>query len=56
VEVVRLLAQGLTNAQIAERLILSPHTVHSHVGSILSKLAVSSRGAVIRFAWEHHLV
>jgi predicted ATPase/DNA-binding CsgD family transcriptional regulator len=56
VEVVHLLAQGLTNAQIAQRLILSPHTVHSHVRSILSKLAVSSRGAVIRFAWEHHLV
>ncbi len=56
VEVIRLVAQGLTNAQIAEQLVLSPHTVHSHVRSILSKLGVSTRGAIIRFALEHHLV
>jgi ATP/maltotriose-dependent transcriptional regulator MalT len=56
VEVIRLVAQGLTNAQIAEQLVLSPHTVHSHVRSILSKLDVSTRGAIIRFALEHHLV
>jgi ATP/maltotriose-dependent transcriptional regulator MalT len=55
VEVLRLLARGLTNTQIAEQLVLSPHTVHSHVRSILSKLGVPSRGAVIRFAFEHHL-
>lgn len=55
VEVIRLVAQGLTNAQIAEQLVLSPHTVHSHVRSILSKLGVSTRGAIIRFALEHHL-
>lgn len=55
VEVIRLVAQGLTNAQIAEQLVLSPHTVHSHVRSILSKLGVSTRGAIIRYALEHHL-
>jgi predicted ATPase/DNA-binding CsgD family transcriptional regulator len=55
VEVIRLVAQGLTNAQIAEQLVLSPHTVHSHVRSILSKLGVSTRGAIIRFALERHL-
>jgi DNA-binding NarL/FixJ family response regulator len=55
VEVIRLVAQGLTNAQIAEQLVLSPHTVHSHVRSILSKLGVSTRGAIIRYAVEHQL-
>ena len=55
VEVLRLVAQGLTNAQIAEQLILSPHTVHAHVRSIHSKLAVTSRSALTRYAFEHHL-
>ena len=54
-EVLRLVAQGLTNPQIAQQLILSPNTVHTHVRSILKKLGVSSRGDVIRFALEHHL-
>lgn len=56
VEVLRLVAQGLTNTQIAEQLILSSHTVNSHVRSILSKLGVTSRSAIIHFAFEHHLV
>jgi DNA-binding NarL/FixJ family response regulator len=54
-EVLRLVAQGLTNPQIAQQLILSPNTVHTHVRSILKKLGVSSRGALTRFALEHHL-
>lgn len=56
VEVLRLVAQGLTNAQIAEALILSPHTVHAHVRSIHSKLGLTSRSAVTRYAFEHKLV
>ncbi|MEO8973213.1 MAG: tetratricopeptide repeat protein [Ktedonobacteraceae bacterium] len=56
VEVLRLVAKGLTNGQIAEQLILSSHTVNSHVRSILSKLGVTSRSAIIHFAFEHHLV
>ncbi len=55
VEVLRLVAQGLTNAQIAEQLIISSHTVNSHVRSILSKLGLTSRSAIIHFAYEHHL-
>ena len=55
VEVLRLVAQGLTNAQIAEQLIVSPHTVHAHVRSIHSKLSVTSRSALTRYAFEHHL-
>jgi ATP/maltotriose-dependent transcriptional regulator MalT len=56
VEVLRLLAQGLTSAQIAERLVISVVTVNFHVRSIYSKLGVSSRAAATRYALEHHLV
>jgi DNA-binding CsgD family transcriptional regulator/tetratricopeptide (TPR) repeat protein len=43
-EVLTLLMEGMRNAQIAERLVLSPKTVDHHVSSILSKLDVSNRG------------
>ena len=56
VEVLRLVAQGLTNEQVAERLVISPRTVNSHLTSIFSKIGVSSRGAATRYAIEHHLV
>ncbi len=55
VEVLRLLAGGLMDAQIAEKLILSPRTVHAHISSIYSKLGVTSRSAATRYAIEHHL-
>jgi ATP/maltotriose-dependent transcriptional regulator MalT len=44
-EVLRLLAEGLTNRQIAERLVVSEHTVHRHVTNILRKLDLPSRTA-----------
>ncbi|MFL5658078.1 MAG: LuxR C-terminal-related transcriptional regulator, partial [Ktedonobacteraceae bacterium] len=50
VEVLRLLAMGLTNAQIAERLVISLLTVKAHVRSIYSKLEVTSRSAATRYA------
>ncbi len=56
VEVLRLLAQGLTSAQIAEQLIIGVVTVNFHVRSIYSKLGVTSRAAATRYALEHHLV
>jgi ATP/maltotriose-dependent transcriptional regulator MalT len=56
VEVLRLIAEGLTNPQIAAKLVLSSHTVTSHARSILSKLGVPSRTAAARFAIEHHLM
>ena len=56
VDVLRLLAQGLTSAQIAEQLILSLLTVNTHVRSIYSKLGVTSRSAATRWAIEHQLV
>ena len=51
----RLVAEGLTNAQVAERLFLSPHTINSHLTAIYSKLGVPSRSAAIRFALDHDL-
>jgi len=43
VEVLKLLAEGLTNQEIANRLIVSPTTVKTHVQNILQKLGVSDR-------------
>jgi predicted ATPase/DNA-binding CsgD family transcriptional regulator len=56
IEVLRLVAGGLTDAQVAERLTLSPRTVSSHLYSIYSKLGVTSRTAATRFALEHALL
>jgi predicted ATPase/class 3 adenylate cyclase/DNA-binding CsgD family transcriptional regulator len=56
VEVLRVVAQGLTNEQVAERLVISPRTVDTHLTSIYSKIGVSSRSAATRYALEHHLV
>jgi DNA-binding CsgD family transcriptional regulator len=55
VEVLRLLARGLTNTQIAEELVVSLLTVKAHLRSIYSKLGVTSRSAATRYALEHHL-
>ena len=56
VEVLRLVAQGLTDAQVAEQLVISPRTVNFHLTSIYSKLGVSSRATATRYAIEHQLV
>ncbi len=56
VEVLRLVAKGLTIAQIAEQLIISFHTANAHVRTIYNKLDVTSRSAATRYAIEHHLV
>jgi predicted ATPase/class 3 adenylate cyclase/DNA-binding CsgD family transcriptional regulator len=56
VEVLCVMAQGLTNEQVAERLVISPRTVETHLTSIYSKIGVSSRGAATRYAIEHHIV
>ncbi len=56
VEVLQLVAQGLTDAQVAECLVISPRTVNWHLTSIYSKLQVSSRCAATRYAIEHQLI
>jgi len=50
VEILRLVAQGLGDAEIAERLVLSPHTVHRHVANIRTKLRLPSRTAAVAYA------
>jgi DNA-binding CsgD family transcriptional regulator len=54
-EVLKLVAAGLTNAQVAQRLFLSPRTVNAHLTSVYRKLGVGSRSAATRFAFEHGL-
>jgi DNA-binding NarL/FixJ family response regulator len=48
-------AQGFTDAQIAEQLVISPRTVNWHLSVIYSKLQLSSRCAATRYAIEQHL-
>jgi DNA-binding CsgD family transcriptional regulator len=55
-EVLRLVAQGLTDAEIATRLVLSLHTVHRHVANIRAKLGSPSRAAAVAAASERGLI
>jgi DNA-binding NarL/FixJ family response regulator len=56
VEVLRLIAAGKSNREIASELFLSGHTVRRHVQNIFAKLAVSSRAAATAFAFQHNIV
>jgi DNA-binding NarL/FixJ family response regulator len=56
IEVLRLVADGLNNQTIGERLFLSEHTVHRHVANILNKLSVSSRAAAVAQAARRGLL
>ncbi|MGH3434499.1 MAG: response regulator transcription factor, partial [Thermocrispum sp.] len=56
VEVLRLVAAGRSNAEIAATLVLSEKTVARHLSNIFSKLDVGSRTAAAAFGYEHHLV
>jgi DNA-binding NarL/FixJ family response regulator len=55
-EVLRLVAQGLSNPEIAGRLVLSEHTVHRHLANILAKLRLSSRAAAAAWGAREGLV
>jgi non-specific serine/threonine protein kinase len=55
-EVLRLVAQGLSNPEIAQRLVLSEHTVHRHLANILRKLSLSSRAAAAAWGVRSGLV
>jgi DNA-binding CsgD family transcriptional regulator len=56
VEVLRLVAQGCTNREIADALVLSEHTVRRHLQNVFGRLGVSSRAAAATFAVQHDLI
>jgi NarL family two-component system response regulator LiaR len=55
-EILTLMVEGLSNNEIAERLIVSQSTVKFHVSNILSKLGVTGRTEAVALALKHHLV
>ena len=56
IEVLAMVATGLTDAEVAERLVVSIRTVHAHLRSIYRKLDVHTRSAATRYAHDHDLV
>jgi len=55
-DVIQLLARGLTNAEIADRLVVSPRTAEHHVAAVLAKLGATTRREAVRRAAELHLL
>jgi DNA-binding NarL/FixJ family response regulator len=56
IEVLRLIAEGRSNTEIAERLVISEHTVKRHVSNILSKLHLADRTQAAVYAWREGMV
>jgi DNA-binding NarL/FixJ family response regulator len=55
-EVLRLVARGMSDGEIAGELVLSPHTVHRHVANVRTKLGLSSRAAAVAYAAREGLL
>ena len=55
-EILKLIAQGMSNQAITEHLVISEHTVKGHVSNILSKLHLADRTQVAVFAWREGIV
>ena len=56
IEVLRLVARGLSNRQIGARLVISPKTAGNHVEHIYTKIAVTNRAAAALYAMQHGLL
>jgi DNA-binding NarL/FixJ family response regulator len=56
VEVLRLVAQGLSNPKIAQRLVIARRTAEHHVQDVYARIGVSSRAGAALFAMEHDLL
>jgi DNA-binding CsgD family transcriptional regulator len=55
-EVLKLVSQGLSDTEIAARLVVSPHTVHRHVANVRTKLRLPSRSAAVAYATREGLL
>jgi two-component system response regulator NreC len=55
-QVLKLIADGYTNAEIADKLVVSPSTVHSHRSNLMRKLDLSSRHELVQYARRHGLI
>jgi DNA-binding CsgD family transcriptional regulator len=53
--VARLVAEGLTNREVAERLFVSPHTINSHLRHVFAKLGINSRVELARLARDYEI-
>lgn len=56
VQIIKMIAEGLTNAQIAEALFLSNHTINTHRKNILSKLGIKNTAGIVMYAVKTNLV
>ena len=56
IEIIKLIANGLTNKEVAEQLFISPKTVDSHRTNIMRKLGVHNVAGLVRFAFQHQLI
>ncbi|HUB76940.1 MAG TPA: helix-turn-helix transcriptional regulator, partial [Solirubrobacteraceae bacterium] len=52
-EVLALIADGLTNAEIAQRLTVTPTTIKSHINHIFAKASIRDRAQAVRYAYRH---
>ncbi len=55
-EILQLLAEGYSSKEIAEKLVISPSTVHTHRSNLMDKLGLTTRYELIQFAREHGLI
>ena len=56
IEILKLIADGLTNQEIAEQLYISPRTVDTHRRNLLQKLGVKNTAGLVKYAFEHELL